>query len=57
MNIIIKTALKFILPMCIDLIIKISKDLADKSDNTIDNRFVEVLEENKIVIIGALGTI
>lgn len=45
--------LKFLLPMMIDLIIKICQDLVKDSTNTVDDHIIEVLTSNKQIIIEA----
>jgi len=55
MNPILKYILKFAVPMVFDFIIKVSEDLVHKSDNTVDDKFVETLKENRDVIISTIG--
>ena len=46
--------IKYLLPFIMEEIVKILKQLAVKSDNTIDDRIVAEIEKNKDAIINAV---
>lgn len=48
-----KLILRFLLPLFLDFLVDILKNLAKKTDNTIDDDLVNTLETNKNIIIEA----
>jgi hypothetical protein len=48
-----KIILRLLLPLFLDFLISILKDLAKRTDNEIDDHVVESLETNKNIIIEA----